>query len=126
MSAVWGLVTAASLAFLIMVFGDSVVGWFTNIATVREMAMDNLIWMVIYPFVGFWGLQLEGVFSGATEAKSIRDSIFLALLVFLAVIWISVPAFENQGIWLAFVVFSLGRSVFLSLYLPKLQRLHFS
>lgn len=126
LSAVWGLVTAASLAFLIMVFGDSVVGWFTNIATVREMAMDNLIWMVIYPFVGFWGLQLEGVFSGATEAKSIRDSIFLALLVFLAVIWISVPAFENQGIWLAFVVFSLGRSVFLSLYLPKLQRLHFS
>jgi MATE family multidrug resistance protein len=93
---------------------------------VRALAIENLIWMVIFPFVGFWGLQLEGIFSGATDAKSIRNSIFVALLVFLFAIWLFVPMYENQGIWLAFVVFSLGRSIFLARYLPQLQRLHFS
>ncbi|WP_404442871.1 MATE family efflux transporter [Sutcliffiella horikoshii] len=126
LSAVWGLGTAVTLAALIWLFGDGVVSLFTSIDTVRVMATENLVWMVIFPIVGFWGLQLEGIFSGATDAKSIRDSIFLALLVFLLAIWLFVPTLQNQGIWLAFVLFSLGRSFFLSFYLPKLQRLHFS
>ncbi|WP_404428503.1 MATE family efflux transporter [Sutcliffiella horikoshii] len=126
LSGIWGLGTAVILASLILFFGGNVVGLFTSITTVRDMAIDNLVWMVIFPFVGFWGLQLEGIFSGATDAKSIRDSIFLALLVFLLIIWLFEPTLQNQGIWLAFVLFSLGRSFFLSLYLPKLQRLHFS
>lgn len=125
LSGIWGLGTAVILASLIFFFGGNVVGLFTSITTVRDMAIDNLVWMVIFPFVGFWGLQLEGIFSGATDAKSIRDSIFLALLVFLLALWLFVPTLQNQGIWLAFVLFSLGRSFFLSLYLPKLQRLHF-
>ncbi|WP_339146646.1 MATE family efflux transporter [Sutcliffiella sp. BMC8] len=126
LSAVWGGGTAVILAALILLFGDSVVELFTSIDTVRALAIENLIWMVIFPFVGFWGLQLEGIFSGATDAKSIRNSIFVALLVFLFAIWLFVPMYENQGIWLAFVVFSLGRSIFLARYLPQLQRLHFS
>jgi MATE family multidrug resistance protein len=126
LSAVWGLGTAVTLALFMWLFGHGVVGLFTSITSVKDMAIANLVWMVIFPFVGFWGLQLEGIFSGATDAKSIRDSIFLALLVFLLVIWLFVPVYKNQGIWLAFVVFSLGRSIFLSLYLPKLKRLHFS
>ncbi len=126
LSAVWGLGTAVMLAIIMMLFGDGIVTLFTSIDSVRAMAIENLVWLVIFPFVGFWGLQLEGIFSGATDAKSIRNSIFLALLLFLLVIWLFVPTLQNQGIWLAFVVFSLGRSIFLFLYLPKLQRLHFS
>ncbi|TYS55930.1 MATE family efflux transporter [Sutcliffiella horikoshii] len=125
LSAVWGGGTAVTLAALMWLFGDGVIGLFTSINSVKDMAIANMVWMVIFPFVGFWGLQLEGIFSGATDAKSIRNSIFLALLVFLLVIWLLVPMFENQGIWLAFVIFSLSRSIFLFLYLPKLQRLHF-
>ncbi|KMJ59920.1 damage-inducible protein F [Bacillus sp. LL01] len=126
LSAIWGFGTAVSLAALMLLAGDNIVTFFTSIEMVRAMATEHLIWMVIFPFVGFWGLQLDGIFSGATDAKSIRDSIFFALLVFLVAIWFLVPLYQNQGIWLAFVVFSLGRSIFLSLYIPKLHRVNFS
>jgi MATE family multidrug resistance protein len=125
LSAQWGFGAAIVLASCILFFGDTIVALFTNIAEVKETAIDYMIWMVVFPLVGFWGLQLEGIFSGATDAKSIRDSIILALIVFLLSIWLLVPAYQNQGIWIAFVIFSLARSSFLSLFIPRLNRTKF-
>lgn len=124
LSGQWGFIAACCLTLLIYFFGETVVSLFTTISVVRDTASELLIWMIIFPFVGFWGLQLEGIFSGATEAKSVRNSIVLALVVFLLAIWILTP-YENVGLWLAFVLFSASRSFFLSLYIPKLTRSRF-
>ncbi|MFC0470819.1 MATE family efflux transporter [Halalkalibacter kiskunsagensis] len=126
LSAKWGFVAAFILSLTILVFGDNIVSFFTTITEVKETAFELLIWMTAFPIVGFWGLQLEGIFSGATEAGSIRDSIILALFVFLLAIWLFVPNYHNHGIWFAFVLFSLARSFFLSLFVPKLTRTKFS
>jgi MATE family multidrug resistance protein len=125
LSAQWGFVAAIVLSIFILFWGESIVALFTTITEVREVAIDLLIWMLIFPFVGFWGLQLDGIFSGATEAKSIRDSMILALIVFVLAIWLFVPIYHNHGIWLAFVLFSFARSIFLSLFVPKLTRTRF-
>ncbi|MDT8861404.1 MATE family efflux transporter [Alkalihalobacillus sp. MEB130] len=125
LSAQWGFVSAIGLSLIIVVSGQQIVELFTTIVEVRVIALDVLIWLIIFPFVGFWGLQLEGIFSGATEAKSIRDSIALALIVFIGAIWLLVPLYQEHGIWIAFVLFSLSRSIFLSFYVPKLTRTQF-
>ncbi|MBM7661819.1 MATE family multidrug resistance protein [Bacillus mesophilus] len=125
LSAQWGILTAVLLSFAIMNFGNELISFFTTITSVQEVASSLLVWMAIFPIVGFWGLLLEGIFSGATEAKPVRDSIFMALLLFLAAIWFLVPIYQNQGVWLAFVLFSLGRSVFLWLHVPKLRSTKF-
>ncbi|MGM0854061.1 MAG: MATE family efflux transporter [Bacillota bacterium] len=126
LSAMWGFASAAFLSFIILFWGQEVVALFTTIADVQNVAHEQLLWLVIFPIAGFWGLQLEGIFSGATQAGPVRDSILLALLVFLPVIWLSVPVLGNTGIWLSFILFSLARSFFLSLFVPKLGRLSFS
>jgi multidrug resistance protein, MATE family len=126
LSVQWGLLTVVLLAFVIIGFGSELVSFFTTITLVQETAISYLVWMVVFPIVGFWGLLLEGVFSGATEARPVRNSMFMALIPFLVAIWLLVPHYENQGIWIAFVLFSLGRSVFLWLHVPKLIRKHFS
>ncbi|MFZ3589936.1 MATE family efflux transporter [Bacillus sp. DJP31] len=125
LSAQWGLLTVVILAFVMVVFGNELISFFTTTTTVKEASKSLLVWMVIFPIVGFWGLLLEGIFSGATEARPVRDSIFMALLLFLAAIWWLVPIYQNQGIWVAFVIFSLGRSVFLWLHVPRLTRTYF-
>ena len=125
LSAHWGFIAAILLFLFILLFGGNIVAVFTTITEVKEEAIELLIWMMVFPIVGFWGLQLDGIFSGATEAKSIRDSMILALIVFLLVIWLCVPNYHNHGVWLAFVLFSLSRSVFLSLFIPKLTRTKF-
>ncbi len=125
LSAQWGFLTAIVLSLFIALLGEQVVSLFTTNNEVKEMAVDLLVWMLIFPFVGFWGLQLEGIFSGATEARFIRDSIFLALFVYLVAIWLFIPPLLNNGIWLAFIIFSAGRSLFLWLFIPKLTRVKF-
>jgi MATE family multidrug resistance protein len=120
LSATWGLATAVCLSLLTFVFGDFIVSLFTTIHEVKETTHVFLFWMFLFPLVGFWGLQLEGIFSGATDAKSVRNSIFIALIVFLAAIVTLVPVYGNHGVWIAFILFSLSRSVFLSLYVKKL------
>ncbi|WP_209124233.1 MATE family efflux transporter [Alkalihalobacillus sp. BA299] len=126
LSAQWGFASSIVLFLVILLFGESIVALFTTITEVKEVAIGLLIWMLVFPFVGFWGLQLEGIFSGATEARSIRDSIILALIVFLLAIWLFVPVYSNHGVWIAFVLFSFSRSFFLSLFIPKLTRTNFS
>jgi multidrug resistance protein, MATE family len=125
LSAQWGLLSAVVLSLLLLLLGDMIVELFITITAVKEIALSHLIWMFIYPIVGFWSLQLEGIFSGAAEARSIRDSIALALIVFLLAIWLFVPTYGNHGVWLAFTLFSLARSFFLSLFIPKLTRTAF-
>lgn len=74
----------------------------------------------MFPLVSSFGIVLYGVFTGATETAPIRNSMLLSLAVFLVVLSAGVPMLENDGVWLAFILFSLGRSVFLILYVPKL------
>jgi MATE family multidrug resistance protein len=126
LSAQWGLASAILLSLSIFTFGENIVSLFTTITDVKAMSKDYLVWMLVFPIFGFWGLQLEGIFSGATEAKSIRDSIALALMVFLIALWLFVPKYQNHGLWIAFVLFSLSRSFFLSLFVPKLTREKFT
>jgi multidrug resistance protein, MATE family len=112
LSARWGFCTALLLSIGILLFGEAAVGLFTTIDEVKVTVNDYLLWMMLFPIAGFWGLQLEGIFSGATDAKSVRDSISFALLLFLLAIWLIVPHYDNQGVWFAFVLFNRP-SVFL-------------
>lgn len=125
LSAQWGFSSAILLSLVILFWGQEAVALFTTIREVQVAANDQLIWMVIFPILGFWGLQLEGIFSGATQAGQIRDSILLALLLFLPVIWLTAPVLGNTGMWLSFILFSSARSFFLSLFIPKLGRSSF-
>jgi MATE family multidrug resistance protein len=122
LSAQWGIGSAVAISIAVWVFGESIIGIFTTITDVKVVTKEYLVWMLVFPIVGVWGLQLEGIFSGATEAKSIRNSIALALIVFLLALWLLLPLYQNHGLWTAFVVFSFCRSLFLSFYIPRLTR----
>jgi MATE family multidrug resistance protein len=76
----------------------------------------------VFPLTISFGIILYGVFTGATEAAPIRDSMLLALSIFLLVYFLVVPIAGNHGLWLSFLIFSAGRSVFLSMFVPRLTR----
>ena len=122
LSAQWGLYASLILAISYYLFSDKVILLFTNIPGVIELAHEYGLWIVLFPFTAFIGLIFYGVFTGATEAVPIRNSMLLALLAFLFVQFSAVPQHGNHGLWLAFLAFSLGRSLFLALYIPRLNR----
>ncbi|WP_226526961.1 MATE family efflux transporter [Metabacillus niabensis] len=122
----WGLSSAICLSLLMVLFGNVIIMAFTSIEEVKNLAVELFIWMAVYPIVAFWGLQLEGVFSGATEAKFIRNSIFYALILFIFSIWLFGSTITPHELWFSFHLFTFGRSLFLSLSLKRLSKLKFS
>lgn len=123
LSAVWGAVFALLLAVLLICFSDRLIALFSANAEIQQVANDYLFWIVLYCLAGAWGLQLEGIFSGATQVWAIRNGIFMSLLIYICVNWFAVLQWDNHGLWLAFVVFHLMRSLCTSLYMRKVERL---
>lgn len=122
LAAMWGAISAILLGGLVFLFGDQLLSLFTNLKDVRLAAGDYLFWVALWPIIGFWGNQLTGVFVGATTATPIRDSMVISFVIYLAALWLAVPVMGNNGLWLAFTLFTLGRTFFLWVYLPKLNR----
>lgn len=119
----WAFYSSLMLTALYWLFSTSIFSFFTTIPEVIELGEIYGDWLLLFPLVSSFGIVLYGIFTGATETAPIRNSMLCALAVFLVALWAGVPILENHGLWLAFILFSLGRSCFLILYLPKLSRL---
>lgn len=122
LSSQWALFTAAFLTASYWLFSEPVIRLFTGIPEVIAIADHYSVWLLLFPISTSIGIIFYGIFTGATDTAPVRKSMMLALALFLAVYFLAVPAFGNHGLWLAFIAFSAGRSVFLSLYIPRLSR----
>lgn len=118
----WSSLTAGLLSLSVLFSGDFLIGLFTTLPDIREACRNYLGWIALFPPAAFWGLQLYGIFTGATVAAPIRNSMLYSLAAYLLVLWLGVSRLGNHGLWLAFTVFSLGRSLFLWIYLPQLNK----
>mgnify|MGYP001104032435 CR=1 FL=1 len=116
----WSLISSAVLAAGYFLLKDSIIPLFTPLESVQEAAKTYDVWILLYPVTASFGLIFYGIFTGATVIGPVRNSMFLAALGFLAAFFTAVPAFGNHGLWLAFTLFSLGRSVFLCMAVPGL------
>ena len=95
---------------------------FSDQQHIIELTASYANWLVLFPIVANLGLVYYGVFTGATEVRFVRNSMILAVGLYLAALYALQPL-GNHGLWIAFLLFSLGRSVFLIMYVPKLRRL---
>jgi MATE family multidrug resistance protein len=122
LSAKWGMLSGIFLSLLLFICSSFIYPIFTSIERVIQCIIQYQGWLLLFPIVGFWGIILNGVFSGATEAAQIRNSMFIAMVIFIVLIYVFIPAFGNHGLWLSFTIFTLFRSIVLGYYLPKLQK----
>ncbi|GEN36434.1 MULTISPECIES: MATE family efflux transporter [Aneurinibacillus] len=125
LTGIWGAVASVILSAVLYFGNESIISLFTTIDDVKEQIMMYASWVLLFPFAAFWGLQLYGVFSGATEAGPVRNSTIYSLLIFLLATWLFTPSYHNHGLWLSFILFSLARSLTLWMYLPRLNRMLF-
>lgn len=120
---VWSSVICLWLVCTLGLMKEPIIALFTSIPAVQAETLQLFGWIMLFPIAGFWGLQLHGMFSGATVARPIRQSMIIAMLVFLISCWLFVPLWGNNGLWLSFIVFTIARSMTLHLSYPALRRL---
>ena len=113
------------LMIIILFFGDGLISLFSNNQEVILTAIKFKIWLLIFiPSISV-GLVFYGIFTGGANTRFVRNSMLQSLVLFAVVYIIGIPNLKNHGLWLSFVAFSLGRSLFLHRYLERMKKLIF-
>lgn len=102
--------------------GNGIIQLFTHQDIIVIMCQQYGWWLVWFPVCGAFGLIFYGVFAGLSFTQPIRYSMVLALIIWFLGWYFLVPAYSNNGLWMAFLLFNLARSLFLSLWLPATYR----
>lgn len=113
---------SAIFVSIIAFFSNQLINLFTNIDEVIIIANEYSFWLLLYPFAIGYGLTFAGIYTGATFTSPVRDSLIISLSVFLVVYFFAIPKLENHGLWLAFILFSLSRSITFVFYLKKMEK----
>jgi MATE family multidrug resistance protein len=99
--------------------GRFIIGLMTNNSDIIAGSMSYLPWVIAVPIVSFTAFVWDGVYIGATSSVHLRNSILVALAVFLAVYYFAVPSMGNGGLWLAMLTFLTVRGIYLSIFAKK-------
>ncbi|GAB7218769.1 MATE family efflux transporter DinF [Vibrio comitans] len=109
----WGLIICSGFALLFGAGGNIIVGLISDIDSVRATADEYLAWLAIMPIVSMWCYLFDGIFIGATRGKEMRNSMFVAALVFFA-LYFGFAYLENHSLWIAMLGFMAMRGATLA------------
>lgn len=121
-SGFWGLASALVACVVYLGVDTFVLRAFTDLPEVLATAGEYSIYVALYPLAASIGVVYSGLFNGALKTRPVCVSMALALALFLAGERSFVPLWANHGLWLAFLIFYVGRSGFLLMFMPALTR----
>lgn len=116
----WGF--ACSLLFTItyLLAGENIFRMLTNNSDIISNAKPYFYWISIIPLVSFAAFLWDGIYIGATAGKAMRNSMLISsLLVFFPAYFILQKYIGNHGLWLAFILFMISRTMTLWIMAPK-------
>ena len=119
-STVWAGISALLVSIAYWLFGESLLGLFTNIESVLEVSGQYLIWMMVLPLLSVWSFQLDGIFIGAGHAREMRNAMLASTAAYLVLVALLTPPLGNHGLFLSLSVFMLLRAATLWRYYPRL------
>ncbi len=123
LTSVWGGVTSVLLAVSFALGGRWIIEVMTTAPEVRGVAADHLYWMVLAPLAGLPAWMLDGIFIGATRTRDMRNMMLLSFLAYCALVAVLMPAYGNDGLWAAMLLFFMVRGATLGLRYSRLERL---
>jgi MATE family multidrug resistance protein len=67
---------------------------------------------VMVPLVSYTAFLWDGIYIGATAGKEMRNAMLIStMLVFFPIYIVAGKIMGNHGLWLAFILFMLARSL---------------
>ena len=104
----------AIIYFLIFyLFIDNIIILMTSINSVILETQNYAIWIIVSPLISFLSFQMDGIFIGANKTRIMRNTVIISFIIFIISLCILVPIYENNGLWLSFILFLFLRGVLL-------------
>jgi MATE family multidrug resistance protein len=120
----WGTAFALAVTAIYALFGPMLIDIMTASAEVRHGARDYLWFVALAPILAVFAFAYDGIYSGATWAREMRNLMMLSLAIFLAA-WLSLRSFGNAGLWGALLVHYAARGGLQALRYPAMLRASF-
>ncbi len=89
-------------------------------STIQNAAKTWFFWIVLSPLVGVWSFLLDGIFTGTTHTREMRDGMMVSLGIFIIATFLLVPLFGNHGLWMSYYALMLARTVTLCFWYPRI------
>ena len=121
-STVCGVGLAIVISGCYAVFTPWMIDAMTDLSDVRQTAYEFAPWIVFMPLVAIWAFQMDGIYIGTTQMRSLRNNMFVALIFYLTIALWAVPRFGNHGMWMALTGFMMVRSATLLWGYPRIER----
>ena len=118
----WAIGISLIYTIFYWLFGSWMIDLFTNNESVRIIANQFLIWVIILPFIAVWAYMLDGIFIGATRSADMRNGMAIALAIFIISIFILKSASGYQGLWIALIIFMGVRGITLGFTFPNIEK----
>lgn len=121
-ASVWAVGAALVMAVGFWALGPLAIDLMAKDAGVQATARDFLPYVVALCVLGVGAYMLDGIFIGATGTREMRNTVILAVAIYTAIIWWTVPVWGNHALWGALMVLNVFRGVFLAVLYPRLER----
>lgn len=110
----WSLLVSLIALLLFTLGGAPLIHLLTDLEEVRQLATLYLPWLLAIPLTATASFWLDGVFVGATRANDMRNTMLMAVTLFLLLWWLT-RDLGNHGLWFAMNAFMAARGLLLGL-----------
>ncbi len=110
-SFIWGGVLALGYASVYLIFGNQILYLFSSDIDVINFTSDFIIWIGILPLVAFLSYIWDGIYVGLGASRHMRNSMFIALAVYLLSFYFLINYLESHALWLALFIFLAVRAL---------------
>lgn len=110
----WGLILATMYSGVYAIWYEQLVTLFNSSQDLLILAKDYYWWAIAFPILGFACYIWDGIFVGLTASKSMRNTMFVSLLLYLATYYISRSIIGPHAIWFALAVFLGSRGALMT------------
>ncbi len=114
----WSFLFGLTIMLLFALCGNQLLRLFTNKPNLIEETKPYLFWIIIAPVVNIAAYIWDGIYLGATATKPLRNSMIVAMMLFLGLVSILNP-YGNHGLWAAFTLLLIARGFLLTVLAPK-------
>ncbi len=114
--------TGILIAILYIFFSKYIINFLTDLDLIRYLSYSFIFWIIIIPPVASFCYQFDGIYIGASETSSMRNSMIISVIIYIIISIYLMRIFGNHGIWLSLLILMILRSITLNFFFNKILK----
>lgn len=121
----WSLGFGLAVSAIFLTGGGLFIDFVSTNPDVRAYAREYLIFAALTPLLGAAAFAFDGIYTGATWTKAMRDLMVIAFAVYGGIL-LAAGSLGNTALWIAMLAFLSTRGIGQALLYPRLARKTFT